>query len=372
MTVFINNHTTKYNGNGFYVIDLINNINLESIKIISLSYKNLKKRKNKILILKDRKKSQNYFGKVLEILFMYYLILKNITELKNQTIIFTSDPPIIGLLLVLIKKITKSKLIFWCQDIFPNTLVVSNNLGQRSIIFYLLKLINKFIYNKVDKIITISKSMRETLKNEYKISKNKVEIIENWNSLSLKNRIKLKKKNLNIFYNGNISIVHDEKFALNFLNQIKNTDLKFKIFTNSNKIKNKNKPKHVILHKGFLNEKLLYKSIIDSDFQMLFSKSNALKYMYPSKIYNILYYKKPILYFNKDGNDEICRLINHYKIGLNVNSKNQNKIIKLFSETKNIKSLIKLYKNNYKKVIFFDLKKDNSINKWKKLLKCAV
>jgi len=301
---------------------------------------------------------------------MYYLILKNIKELKDQTIIFTSDPPIIGLLLVFIKKITKSKLIFWCQDIFPNTLVVSNNLKQKSIIFYLLKLINKFIYNNVDRIVTISKSMKETLKNEYKVNKNQIEIIENWNSLNLKNRIKLKKKNLNIFYNGNISIVHDEKFALNFLNQIKNTDLKFKIFTNSNKIKDR--PKHVILHKGFLNEKLFYKSIIDSDFQMLFSKSNALKYMYPSKIYNILYYKKPILYFNKDGNDEICRLLNHYKIGLNVNAKNQNKIIKLFSKTKNIKSLIKLYKNNYKKVSIFDFKKNNSINKWKMLLKCAV
>jgi len=56
MTVFINNHTTKYNGNGFYIIDLINNINLDSVKVISLSYKNLKKKKKKRLILTDKKK----------------------------------------------------------------------------------------------------------------------------------------------------------------------------------------------------------------------------------------------------------------------------------------------------------------------------
>jgi len=56
MTVFINNHTTKYNGNGFYIIDLINNINLDSVKVISLSYKNLKKKKKKILFLNNKKK----------------------------------------------------------------------------------------------------------------------------------------------------------------------------------------------------------------------------------------------------------------------------------------------------------------------------
>ena len=37
MTVFINNHTTTKNGNGFYLLDLIDHLNLKSVKIISLS-----------------------------------------------------------------------------------------------------------------------------------------------------------------------------------------------------------------------------------------------------------------------------------------------------------------------------------------------
>ena len=34
---------------------------------------------------------------------MYYLILKNLNQLKNQKIIITSDPPMAGLVLILIK-----------------------------------------------------------------------------------------------------------------------------------------------------------------------------------------------------------------------------------------------------------------------------
>ena len=67
MTVFINNHTTKENGNGFYLLDLINNLNLKSIKIISLSYKNNNK-KYKVFTFKSKKKSKNFLGKILEIL----------------------------------------------------------------------------------------------------------------------------------------------------------------------------------------------------------------------------------------------------------------------------------------------------------------
>ena len=86
---------------------------------------------------------------------------------------------------------------------------------------------------------------------------------------------------------------------------------------------------------------------------MVFSKPEALKYVYPSKIYNILYYKIPIIYFNKSDNDEIAKFLNKYQIGININDKNK-KIITLFSDTKKIKSLIKLYKRNYKKLRFLN------------------
>ena len=368
MTVFINNHTTKENGNGFYLLDLIDKLNLEAVKIISLSCK-VRNKKHKIISFKHKKKSKKFFGKILEIFFMNYLILKNINELKNETIVFTSDPPMLGVILILIAKFLKLNLIFWCQDIFPNTLIVSNILKKNNFFFLSLKLVNKFIYNNVDKIITISNSMKKTLIKDYRVDNNKIILIENWNLSCFKNKTVIKNDKINIFYNGNISLVHDEEFAVDFINQIKNKDLHFKIFTNS--LKTKKKISKKLLKKIFLSENSFHECLLKSDFQMIFSKPNALKYIYPSKIYNILHYKKPIIYFNESDNDEISKFLNKYQIGISINNENKKKFTNLFSDTKKIKTLIKLYKNNYKKLKFLEQKKNISISKWKDVLECV-
>ena len=81
MTVFINNHTTTENGNGFYLLDLIHQLNLKSVKIISLSCE-VKNKQYKVFTLK--KKIKKFLGKILEIFYMNYLILKNLNELKMK------------------------------------------------------------------------------------------------------------------------------------------------------------------------------------------------------------------------------------------------------------------------------------------------
>jgi hypothetical protein len=101
---------------------------------------------------------------------------------------------------------------------------------------------------------------------------------------------------------------------------------------------------------------------------MVFAKPDALKYIYPSKIYNILHYHKPIIYFNKKGNDEFSNFLNKYKIGFNINNKNKEKIINLFLNTKKVKSIKKLFIRNYKKLNFNNSKTKNSLAKWRNIL----
>ena len=363
MTVFINNHTKKNNGNGFYILDLIKNLKLNSTKIISLSCQN---QNNKIFTFRNKKKENTLIGKVFEIFLLYYLILKNLNQLKNEKVIFTSDPPMTGLLLIIIKKFVNCKIIFWCQDIFPDTLVVSNVLKKNNILFFILKKINQLIYKNSDIIVTVSTSMKETLNQNYKINKKKIMIIQNWNSLKKKKVRVIKKSKINIFYNGNISMVHDYKFAFSVISKIINKDLRIKIYTNSNKIKNKINKNYIV--KGFLNEKSHFKHILESDFQMLFSKPSALKTIYPSKIYNFLFYEKPILYFNRKDNDEISKMLKKYNIGININKKNKGKIISLFSNTNKIKKILRVYKKNYKKIHFNKTIYKKSFDSWKKLI----
>jgi hypothetical protein len=375
MTIFINNYIIKENGNGIYILDLINKLNLNSVKIISLGYEPINKKYKAFTIKNEIELKNFYLRKIVEFFFMTFLILKNIKELKNETIVLTSNPPMLGFVLILLKKISKFNLIFWCQDIFPDTLIVSDILKSKNIFFYLLRLINKFIYNNVDKIVTISNSMMKTLIKDYRVDSNKIIVIENWNLLNLKKKNIIKNKNIinkhkiNIFYNGNISPIHDEKFAIDFIKQIKNKDLYFKIFTNSQYINKRFDEK--LFNKSFLNNSSFYRCLLKSDFQMIFSKPNALKYIYPSKTYNILYLKKPIIYFNKNDNDEIVKFLKKYKIGITINNKNKKKFVNLFSDTKKIRFLIKSYKSNFKKLDFLEKKKNVSISKWKDMLKCV-
>jgi hypothetical protein len=375
MTIFINNYIIKEDGNGIYILDLINKLNLNSVKIISLGYEPINKKYKAFTIKNEIELKNFYLRKIVEFFFMTFLILKNIKELKNETIVLTSNPPMLGFVLILLKKISKFNLIFWCQDIFPDTLIVSDILKSKNIFFYLLRLINKFIYNNVDKIVTISNSMMKTLIKDYRVDSNKIIVIENWNLLNLKKKNIIKNKNIinkhkiNIFYNGNISPVHDEKFAIDFIKQIKNKDLYFKIFTNSQYINKRFDEK--LFNKSFLNNSSFYRCLLKSDFQMIFSKPNALKYIYPSKTYNILYLKKPIIYFNKNDNDEIVKFLKKYKIGITINNKNKKKFVNLFSDTKKIRFLIKSYKSNFEKLDFLEKKKNVSISKWKDMLKCV-
>jgi hypothetical protein len=88
----------------------------------------------------------------------------------------------------------------------------------------------------------------------------------------------------------------------------------------------------------------------------------------PSKLYNILLFKKPILYFLEHGDDEISRLIKKYKIGLRISKKNFNKIIFLFSNTKFILNFIKESKNGFKKLAPVNLLRKKSINEWNNII----
>ena len=211
--------------------------------------------------------------------------------------------------------------------------------------------------------------MKRTLIEEYKVSSERIILIENWSLSYLKKERGKKDNKINIFYNGNISLVHDEEFAINFIKQIKNKDLNFKILTNSRKIK-KNYDKK-LFKKKFLSQKIFQKYLMKSDFQMIFSKPDALKYIYPSKMYNILHFKKPIIYFNKSDKDEISWFLKKHQIGISINKKNIKKFVNLFSNTKKVKMLIKFYQKNYKKLDFLDHKKNISITKWKDLMQCV-
>jgi hypothetical protein len=212
--------------------------------------------------------------------------------------------------------------------------------------------------------------MQKTLSSVYCIKKDKIKIIQNWPTIEKVKNYKINKKKINISYIGNIGRMHEEINAIDFIKKIKNIDIDFKIYTQSKKLdkyKNNNLINKIIKN-YYLDNRKFVKYLNDSNIQMIFQKKNSLNYMMPSKLYNILLFKKPILYFLENGEDEISRLIKKYKIGLRISKKNFNKIIFLFSNTKFILNFIKESKKGFKKLAPVNLLRKKSINEWNNII----
>ena len=97
----------------------------------------------------------------------------------------------------------------------------------------------------------------------------------------------------------------------------------------------------------------------------------SLQCTFPSKIYNILLYKKPILYFLNKDEDEISKYIKKNKIGLVINDKNLNKILNKFKSYEWIKMKLNFFNRNYEKIINLKDAKFLSLDKWEKIIKCV-
>lgn len=209
--------------------------------------------------------------------------------------------------------------------------------------------------------------MRKTLTAEYHIKKSKIKIIHNWPTIKKNNKKnKIENKKINISYIGNIGRVHEEINAIKFIKKIKNKHIDFKIYTQSNKLdkyKNDNLINKIIKN-YYLDNINFVKCLNVSDIQMMFQKEQSLKFVMPSKLYNILLFKKPILYFLEHGDDEISRLIKKYKIGLKISKKNFNKILLLFANRSFIANFIKELKEGYKNLSFVNSLRQKSIKEW--------
>lgn len=99
---------------------------------------------------------------------------------KDADVVFCgSGPPTQGVILGLIHKLTHKKVVYNLQDAFPESLVTTGITSEGSAVYNVGLKMERFTYNNVDRIITISESMFGNM-----ISKvdnpDKVSMVYNW------------------------------------------------------------------------------------------------------------------------------------------------------------------------------------------------
>lgn len=240
----------------------------------------------------------NYFSFIFNSLFFSYFFL--FKKKVDYIFVYATSPLIQALIGVFIKKIKKTKLVIWVQDLWPESLEYTGYIKNRLILNFIKKIV-KFIYNQSDLILVQSESFKKNLE---KITNKKIVVLHNPSEdFFLKNKKKVyDKKAIKYLYAGNIgkaqTIEKIVKLAKNFK---KNDYIKFKIIgsgSQANVINNlikKNNLKNII-YKKQKNYNQIKKEFQNADILFAILKKHKLsEQTIPSKIQAYMSTGKPIL-----------------------------------------------------------------------------
>lgn len=139
-------------------------------------------------------------GRIVNSLFFSLKIGFNLLTAKNKEdlIIYTTEPPFLTFVALIIHFFKKNPYIFILYDLYPDVIVKSNYLNGPNFLIYFWNKINKIAYDNAKNIIVLSDSMKEELINKFPSLKNKISIIPSWVD---HNKIKPLPKNKNWFIN---------------------------------------------------------------------------------------------------------------------------------------------------------------------------
>ena len=166
---------------------------------------------------------------------------KGLISRDIDIITVASTPPTQGALAALLKKIKKIPVVYYLQDIFPDSLANTGLTKEGSFLWIIGRTMENFTYNNMDKIIVISQDMKENLINKG-VPERKIHIIYNWVEadkivpISKKDNILYKRYNLDVdifyvVYAGNLGYAQNIEVMLKTAKLLqKNTGIKFLIF----------------------------------------------------------------------------------------------------------------------------------------------
>ena len=212
--------------------------------------------------------------------------------------VYATSPLLQALIAIFLKKIKKSKLIIWVQDLWPESLEYTGYI-QNKFLLYLVKKVVIYIYNNSDIILVQSRGFQESIK---KITNTKVQILYNPSEDFFLKKKNSYKKGLKFMYAGNIGKVQSIHKIVSVAKKLKNNkNITFELVgsgTESNKIKEQIKRNNLrnITHKNQINYLEIKNKFKDSDVLIAILKKHKLsKKTIPSKIQAYMSSGKPIL-----------------------------------------------------------------------------
>jgi len=245
--------------------------------------------------------------------FVYWHILSFFLGLfrKKADVIISPSPPLsIGLINIMLSKLTGSKVIYNVQEIYPDFLIEQGSLRSKPVIS-ILKWLERVVYNQSNAVITIDSVFYESIINRF-TDKSKLHIIPNFVDTDLykpldpgsiyldRSMFPDNPETLKVMYAGNIGHAQDWKPLINTAIQLKEEAVEFfiigegvlKEFVEEQVVLNNLTKVHILPYQP---RELMPALIAYSDLQFIFMAPEMEANGFPSKVYTIMACAKPLL-----------------------------------------------------------------------------
>ena len=312
--------------------------------------------------------NSGFFKRILD--YISYAIMAFIFGLsvKFDIVIGTTPQFFTPISAYFLSVVKKRKFVIEIRDLWPESIEAVGMIKSKSHLYKLISIIQKFLYIKSNLIVVVTDSFKEHLIN-LTINPDKIIVIKNGvitgQNLSFKkdtnliSKLNLKNKFI-VSYTGTIGMAHGLDFIIECIRQVKDKSIHF-IFQGEGA-----KKKHIINIANDYNlknitflpkvpKKQIYKYILISDVALInLKKSKTFKSVIPSKIFENVLLRKPIL-LGLEG--EAKKLIRDYDVGICYIPENKNSFLSSLEKIKSFKCDKNYYKRTDKMISNFDREK---------------
>lgn len=305
-----------------------------------------------------------------------------------DVILSVSQPPILGGMLgVITKAIKRCKLIYNIQDFNPEQ-IVAVGYSKNKLLLRLLLEVDKFSCSSADKIIVVGKDMIDTIQKRFK-SKNRCMdtiFINNW--VNQKKLFPLEKQDngvlqfkqkyglINKFvfmYSGNIGLIYDLDNIIKVIREFRGYDDVVFVFVGEGNRKSalqkyvENEKMNNVLFVPYQdNDKIIF-SLNSADVHFVINVKGMKGVACPSKLYGIMAVGKPVLGVLEDGTEAKDIIINS-QCGYVSEPGNYKEIKQLIERMYMEKESLEKFGENAREYLCTHLSRENSINKYKKVI----
>jgi glycosyltransferase involved in cell wall biosynthesis len=259
-----------------------------------------------------------------------------------------TTPPLLAVSGWVLKSLRGTRHYLWEMDVFPDSLVILGELGERSWITRILTWIQDSIRKRADGIIALGPCMRERLL-ERGIAEHLVHVAENWADGSRISVAPYRDSGpLNILYSGNLGLAHDIETITGAMRHFRN-DPRFRFTFAGGGVKRKALERICEIENLRNVQFLPYASLDDmdrhlsqADIGLVTERPDHIGIVVPSKVYGLMAAGRPVLFIGP-RRSTVDLMIRRFSCGWQIDAGDTESLIELLETLSSNREEVRSY-----------------------------